>query len=442
MSVTIQAGEGEQVEFKESVSSSLAREIVAFANTRGGVIYIGIDDSGRIVGTSSDNTLLSQIQDVARNCDPPIPVKIVKLPTNVLAIEVLESSNKPHQCRDGFFIRAGASSQKLRRDELLTLLATTGSIAFDRAINQEFVYPADFSEKKFQSYRGMLPQSAPRDVKHCLPNLGAAAPGPGDNIQFANAAVLFFAESPQLFFPEGFISCVRYQGVDRSIILDRHDFKGSLIEQIEAAFLFVTQHQKVAYVINTSARREERYEYPQVAVREIIVNAVMHRDYFYQSSHVYLSLYADRLEVENPGGLMRGMTTSDLGKLSVRRNPLIAQLLQRAGYVEAVGSGFSRIHAALKENGNPLPLVDNTNFFRVTILARDVTHTNIHLSQRQERILALLKDKQQVKKRECAEWLRCSEDTALRELRRLLESKLIVRDGTGRGTLYRLSHGI
>jgi len=436
ISKIIAQGESQEVEFKESVSSSLAKELVAFANSKGGMIVIGISDSGELKGTDTSNAVLSQIQDLARNCDPPISIKISKFKEGILKVNVPESSDKPHQCREGFFIRTGASSQKLRRDELISVIVAEGTIGFDRAINRSFNFPSDFSQVRFERFRTLLGASAPADVSLCLRNLEAASVDLQGSVRLSNAAVLFFAESPQKFFSESFLTCVKYGGLDRTQVVDRHDITGSLIEQIEAAFEFVTQRQQVSYRISTKARREERYEYPLSAIREAIVNAVMHRDYFYQSSHVYVSLYADRLEVENPGGLIRGMQVKDLGSLSYRRNPLIANLLQRAGYVEALGSGISRIKAALKTNGNPDFLVEVANHFRLTIYPSEVSLAANRLTKRQERLLSFLKERKQVSRRDAADWLSVSEDTALRDLKTLIEVGVAKRQGVGKGIMY------
>ena len=115
-----------------------------------------------------------------------------------------------------------------------------------------------------------------------------------------------------------------------------------------------------------------------------ITNAVMHRDYLYDAAHVFVSIFADRLEVENPGGLFSGLSLADLGKRSVRRNRLVADLLFRARYVERVGSGIPRIRQALQENGNPPMEISASNFFVVTFRPR--LDTESPLSARQSRL--------------------------------------------------------
>ena len=112
----LELGEGQFIEFKEAPDKSLPREMVAFANASGGVIYLGITDSGQIKGIEISNRLKSQIQDTARNCDPPVAALLSQI-KNVLAIEVKEGVNKPYSCASGFFMRMGANTQKMNRDE-------------------------------------------------------------------------------------------------------------------------------------------------------------------------------------------------------------------------------------------------------------------------------------------------------------------------------------
>ena len=153
-SITIQKdlelGEGQFIEFKENFDKSLSKEIVAFANASGGIIYIGVSDKGEIKGIHVTNKLKSQIQDLARNCDPSIGILMSEI-ENVLAVEVLEGNNKPYSCNSGFFMRLGANSQKMRRDEILGLAIKSGKIRYDEQICTEFDWK-DFDDEKYNYY--------------------------------------------------------------------------------------------------------------------------------------------------------------------------------------------------------------------------------------------------------------------------------------------------
>ena len=151
LQVLLQDGEGTTLEFKESLSSSFARELVALANTIGGKILLGVRDDGTVAGVQDTNALRARIQDIARNCDPPLEV-LVKPVGQVLAIQVRERAAKPVQCKEGFFWRQGAVTQKLTRNEIREFLQAEGAIRFDLSPCPKFNYPEDFDRDKYETW--------------------------------------------------------------------------------------------------------------------------------------------------------------------------------------------------------------------------------------------------------------------------------------------------
>jgi ATP-dependent DNA helicase RecG len=184
--------------------------------------------------------------------------------------------------------------------------------------------------------------------------------------------------------------------------------------------------------------RQDLYEYPPLALREAIANAVTHRDYSYDSSHIYIHIYSDRIEIENPGGLFRGITVDQLGQRSVRRNRLIADLLHRARYIERVGSGFDRMRKALEDNNNPPLEVSATNFFNIRFLPRLEPLNASSMTSRQIQIYRMVETLGKLTKNEVTVAMRISDDTALRELRKLVDLELIQKEGVGKATFYSL----
>jgi ATP-dependent DNA helicase RecG len=260
-------------------------------------------------------------------------------------------------------------------------------------------------------------------------------------LQMTNAGVLFFANNPQTFFPETYVTAVRYQNNDRYSIIDKKDFTGTLLNQIEESFAFVIRHINVgaSFTTFTGPTRQDIYDYPPIAIREAIVNAITHRDYLYDGAHIYIHIYPEYIDIENPGGLYHGLTLDDLGRRSVRRNRLIADLLHRARYIERVGSGFDRMRLALLENKNPELVVTATNFFNVRFYKRAPDVNLQILSPRQLSIYHHFVERKTMTKKEVASVLAISEDTALRELKILLKQHLIEKQGTGKSTLYALT---
>ena len=204
-----------------------------------------------------------------------------------------------------------------------------------------FRYPEDFDREKFDvwlSYSGITGQPLVEDV---LVNIEAAE-WAGGKLLFRNAGVLFFAKNVRHFFSEAYITCLLARGTDKVHILDRKDFDGGLVADIEDALRFIERNTRTAYRIK-SLKRENIPEYPADALREAITNAVMHRDWFFEGANVFVEIYTDRIEVVSPGSLPKGMTLADLGHKSIRRNALIADLLHRIDFIEKAGTGIRRI---------------------------------------------------------------------------------------------------
>ena len=435
LELIIAEGEGQRIEIKERLSR-LDRELVAFANASGGRVFLGIADDGQISGIELTNELTSRVQDIARNCDPPLTITIHKHKTDkVLEIRVTEGTQKPHQCSDGFFLRTGPNSQKLKRNEIVDIAVTTGAYHFDETLNPRFRYPEDFSRGAFDRFLELSGINIQADPQSILLSLDVAELR-GTELCFRQAGALFFADAPQRFLKESMVTCVRYQGTDRLNVIDRAEIMGDPIAMIEESLRFLKRNMSVAYEIAGDAQHRERHTYPLAALREAIINAIMHRDYFYDGSHVYVHMFSDRTEIENPGGLPPGLAIDELGRRSVRRNRTIADLLYRAKFVERIGSGIQRMERALAENGNPPMEISATNFFVVRFLPRVHTRNAALLSARQNRLYQFAAQRDQITKAEAAEHLAVSGDTALREIKTLLEHGLLRQTGTGKATRY------
>jgi len=253
---------------------------------------------------------------------------------------------------------------------------------------------------------------------------------------FTNAAVLFFAKDPQKFFPEAYVTAVRYRGIDRGSIIDRKDLRGNLIVQVDETINFVKRNTAEEIIVGSSPQHQTIAEYPLDAIREAVINAATHRDYFYDTSHIYLHIFSDRIEIENPGGLFKGLTIEDLGKRSVRRNRLIAELFFRVGYIEKVGSGMVRMFKAMNAAGNPPPEIHATNFFNIVFKKKVFDSEKMTISDRARNLLHFINTHKNVSRNECGKHLGVSEDTALRELNALIELGLIEKTGTGKATRY------
>ena len=182
----LKSGEGAMIEFKKSVSSALGREISAFANTAGGRIFVGIDDKNDIKGCQLTNQVKSRIQDIANNCDPRVPVKIKPFKyknQEVIVITVPESADKPIQCSEGFFLREGANSQKMTRNEIFYWAQKTRKIRYENQSREDFKYPEDFNDTAFTELMKKMNITITGQREDLLQNLGLGENGKKFNRQ-------------------------------------------------------------------------------------------------------------------------------------------------------------------------------------------------------------------------------------------------------------------
>lgn len=344
-------GEGPRVEFKRSLTKELGRELCAFANADGGVILLGVTDSGRVVGVDKPNRMKSRIQSTARSADPPIDVEIDRI-AQVLRVSVPPQDRKPYSFGGRFFKRVGASSQQMSRIEVEDLFYSAGRLHFDRTPCPAFVIERDIDDDIWARFsrRGKIPESMDRIV--ALQNLGLVDP----RQQMTHAGAWIMAQDIRTVTTSAHISCALFLGTTKSRILDRRDFCRDVPSMINDTVTWILSKINVALVIS-GVRHEEQPELPAGALREAVANAAAHRDYR-STANVHAYVFKDRVEIVSPGGLPAGMTEADLGTKSMPRNPLLFGMLYRMDVVEHIGSGVRRIRDLCRDHGVPDPIFD------------------------------------------------------------------------------------
>lgn len=365
----IQSGEGYTIEFKRSINSDLAKEMVAFANSSGGRIFIGIEDDGKLTGADITNEARSKVQGVARDCDPSINIEL-EIVDKVLVIYVAEGQNKPYRCTNGFYVRNGPNSEKLSTQEIAEFFKEHGRINFDEMPCNSIVLPQGFDEFAIKNFMAHLNLSSPVDPNQLLINLGVVKEG----LQIIpnNAGVLFFAQEPTKYLPQSAVTCVAYRGNAKVDILDKKTFGKDLISNIDEIIGFLKRHLNLAFEIKAT-QREEKLEIPEVVLREAVVNAVAHRDYLEKGATVMVEVFNNRVEVSNPGGLPKGLSKDNFGTRTLARNPLIASILNRIGYIEKLGTGVQRMRSLMDYVGLPEPEFIFNSFFTVILRRFDVS---------------------------------------------------------------------
>ena len=427
----LKQGEGLKLEFKEDFDpKNLAKEFVAFANTEGGRVFIGVSDDGIIKGVQITNKLKAQIEDTARKCDLPIYINFDSI-NNVLIVNVDEGLNKPYRCSQGFFIRQGSSSQKLSTDEIREFFNKEGKILFDEAINKDFSFKNGFDKSKFDAFLQKAKISRVIPDKDILRNLGVLT----ETGKFKNAGVLFFCDSVEKFFRQAIITCVLYKGTDKYKIIDRKDFTEDALSNYHNTMAFLFRNLRLEYKIETAGPREEILEIPEDALREAVVNAMAHRDYNEKGANIQVDIFDDRVEMSNPGGLISAIKKEDFGKKSISRNPLLFSLFKSADLVEKVGSGIGRMRNAMKQANLPLPKFEFGGFFTVTFkrppFAQKTTQKTREKTR--EKILDLIKENPTITAEDIAERTEISVKGVEWQLRKLRGEGILRRVGPDKG---------
>ena len=432
----IQEGEGQFIEFREAVRHS-DKDIVAFANASGGRLFIGITDDGIVKGIEVTNAMLSEVQDIARNCDPPIKIEVSKL-KNVIIVNVPEGKDKPYKCKEGFFIRQGPNSQKMSREKIIDLAVASGKVRFDEQSNKDFNFKKDFDREKLNEYLQLAGLEKTIPEEEILINLGVAVREKG-NMYFNNAGILFFAKTPGNFLFSSKVVCANYQTDEKTSILDRKFFDDGLIRNIENAVNYVKKHIDVEFVIKELARKEIP-QYPEKAFREAIVNAVMHRDYLDDSGDVVVELLKTKLIVSNPGGLVKSLNPKEFGKISRTRNSLIASLLLRTKYVEKLGTGINRMMEEAKKLGSLPPTFEfNQSFFATLYALKGDEKVTEKVTENQRKMLSEISTDKYITLEKLSLLIGISERKIKENIAKLKKKGLLERIGPAKGGYWKVT---
>ena len=365
LSNLISLGEGFAAEFKRAGVSNLGREVCAFANATGGVILIGVTDSGKVCGVAGHNDLKSKIQSIARNTEPPIAVEIESV-GKVLCVTIPAQHSKPYSFSGKFFIREGANCQQMSREEIREFFYKEGLIRFDETACDKFSLQNDLDKENWPLFQRRAKIPADMRPATALRNLHLI----GKDGRITQAGAWLLARDIRKFNINADLACALFAGTDKERILDQRSFHGDVYSMIDDVVTWILSKINVEYVIK-HVKREERPELPEGAIREAVVNALAHRDYR-AAANVQIYLFQDRLEIVSPGGLPAGMTEAQLGIKSIPRNPLLFSILHRMEVVEKIGSGIQRIRALCHKHGVAKPVFSVSDSWVTTVFPRVV----------------------------------------------------------------------
>ena len=376
----IAGGESKNIEFKAMLpkdSERYIKTIVAFANTQGGQLVIGIDDRTReVVGVDDDvlfRTMDSISNAVSDVCMPQIVPNVEPQTVDgrtVIVVTVAPGPNRPYYLKskgkeNGTYIRMAGTSRPAHPEKIKELEMEGARVSWDELVCVGYPVTEEAVEKlcgDIMNYRQRAGLSQRRVTKVQLVNWKLLKEIDGSDVA-SNAFVLLTSD----YFPFSKTQCAVFKGTERNIFFDKREFTGPVYEQIEEATNFVLRNIRVGAVIEGLLRKES-YELPVEAIREMIINAHCHRC-LTDDSCVQVAIYDDRLEVTSPGGLYNGLTYEEvLSGHSRLRNRGIANIFNQMGLIEAWGTGIKRIIHLAGDYALPVPaILAFDNMFRVNL---------------------------------------------------------------------------
>lgn len=372
---SISGGESRELEFKSelpSESTKWLKTIVAFANCSGGTLIIGVDDDRNIVGIPEDKAFIlcdSIVSTVMSSCTPQISISpsVKRIDEKALVIvDVFPGNGRPYHIsnlgiENGTFVRIGGTTRQADGFILKELHLQGSSRTFDTQINMD-VQVTDERTKKICESLSELDRNAV--TEKTLINSGIIAELDGRKLA-TNAYALLCDESP---FRYTEIRCGSYKGTGGTEFIDRANYSCPIQDQIKNAYAFVKRNIRLGGRIN-GLYREDRYEIPLDAIRELIVNAIQHRSYIDPTRASYVAIYDDRIEITSPGGLPYSLNVDMMRQgRSAHRNPAISRVFRAAGYCEGWANGISFVFDECENYGLPQPLIENSGMdLRVTI---------------------------------------------------------------------------
>jgi ATP-dependent DNA helicase RecG len=451
----INQAESKTLEFKRDLSSlpPILKTIVAFANTAGGTIIIGYSSHDGLVGLKNifkeEERLANAISD---SIYPPImpELEIVTLDGKELLIVRVAHWKGPFYIKKegvpkGVYVRLGSTSRPAGPEILSELQRPFLSLTFDQQPLSDLSKESlDFKkiESAFKNHRTTI-----TDEKLC--SLGILVPQANHLVPSIGGLILFGKyEEIKSVLPYASVRCARFLGDNKAEILDHVDMEGTILDAVESVPKFIKRNTRMSAQFE-EIRRKDIPEYPSVAIREVLINALVHNDYSIQGSTIQIAIYDDRLEIQNPGMLPFGFTLEDLkAGISRIRNRVIARVFHELKLIEAWGSGYKRCIEDCQKEDYPLPeWVELGAAVRVTFYPRVQTKIQTpkkpesEISERQKRIMGLFQPAAVLSFREIYNRLAGAipERTIRYDLAILRQKRLLVSIGKGRATVWKLS---
>ena len=435
--------ENKTTEFKREYMDDIKYAVVAFANTEGGKLYIGIDDSGSIKGVENTDDIMLRVTNMIRDSIRPDVTMFAECAIEtmegkvVVVLTVQRGTARPYYLAgkgirpEGVYVRQGASSVPASETAILNMIKETSGDRYEdaRSINQQLTF------EKAENYFSKRNLPFGDQQKRSLNIIGADG-------TYSNLGMLLSDQCVHT------IKLAVFDGSKKSVFRDRKELSGSLLTQMEDAYSYIDQFNRTRAEFEGLDRIDKR-DYPSEALREALLNAITHRDYSFSGSTL-ISIFDDRIEFVTIGGLVRGLTFDDimLG-VSALRNQNLANVFYRLKLIEAYGTGILKINESYADCAVKPQFEVTDNAFKITLpninyageLKEVIVPTSSKVTnktERQEILLRLAEKQGYIVRKDVESELKVSQATAILILRNMVEKGLLIKEGTGKRQKYRI----
>lgn len=432
--------ETETIECKRTVTSEITKEIIAFANTQGGTLYVGVEDDGTVLGVENADATALAMSNMVRDAIKPDVTMFLRYETqrikgkDIVAVTVQRGTARPYYLAkkglrpEGVYVRQGYSSVPATDAAIRQMIKETDGDHFEdmRALEQALTF--DAASQEFAAMQLPFGDSQMR-------TLGLI----GTDGLYTNLALLLSDQCRHT------IKVAVFTDTTQNVFKDRREFSGSLFTQLNAVYAYLDIYNQT-YADFEGLRRTDRRDYPLMALREALLNAIVHREYAIHASTL-ISVYTDRIECTSIGGLAPNMTIEDVYMgVSVCRNPKLANIFYRLEFIEAYGTGIRKIQNAYHESGLTPIIETSPNAFKLTLPNLNAHRTTNTISEaaspyhsiadEETQVLAEITTYGATTRRSVEALLGLSQSAAGRLLKRLCNEGKIISQGDGKNVRY------
>ncbi len=429
--------ESETVELKAIVVEDIKKEIIAFANCEGGKLYIGIEDDGTVSGLDDPDAASLQVSNMVRDAIKPDLSMFLHYETltvdekKIVAIDIQQGTQRPYYIAkkglrpEGVYVRQGYSSVPATNTAIRRMIKETDGDRFEemRSLEQNLTF-----EKAGKEF-------ADRNIKFGQAQMKTLGLMTQDGV-YTNLGLLLSDQCVHT------IKAAVFEGTNQIQFKDRKEFTGSLFKQMDDVYEFI-DFRNQTHSTYEKLRRIDRRDYPEVAVREALLNLLVHREYAFRAS-TFISIYTDRIVFTSIGGLVNGVTLKDVMMgISVCRNAKLANVFYRLELIEAYGTGILKIMDAYEGTGMMPEIETSDNAFKITLPnlnakmeSKEPENEGYESSTAEGKVIEVARKRGFVTRKEIESLLGMSQTTCGRLLKKMTRNGQLVPTGRGKTIRY------